>query len=290
MPLTQTELAARLGVTHAAFNRWLNNRATPRPRHIEEIRKLHESSGFYAGLESACDIAGIRKRLSKLKKIAPPLPLLLNRPDLHDEFLLRLTYHTNSIEGSTLSQRETQAVLFDDRVIAKHPLREHLEVTNHRLAFAKMLEVAMQGADPDLRFVLELHRLLMNGIISDAGNLRAHPVRIVGSRTVPPNPVKVADKMRDLCVVMTATRDPIGIIMQHSLFEGIHPFSDGNGRIGRLILNFQLLRADWPCLIIRAERKTEYYATLETAQVKNIYAPLLNFCLDEMEESAKLFR
>lgn len=215
--------------------------------------------------------------------------MLKLRRDLYDDILLKLTYNTNKIEGSTLTLRETQTVLFDNQVVANHPMIEHLEVTNHRLAFARMIDAAEDGAKIDPNFILEWHRILMSGILPDAGAFRSHPVRIVGSRVVPPNPLKVADKMRELCAALEVTRDPIGIVMQHAWFEAIHPFSDGNGRLGRLITNLQFLRAGYPPLVIRSERKSLYYDALEAAQTKESYAALLEFICEELEESAGAF-
>ena len=127
----------------------------------------------------------------------------------------------------------------------------------------------------------------MNGILTDAGYFRVHPVRIVGARVVPPNYLKVPEKMEMLCEQMQATHDPIGCVMQHAWFEAIHPFADGNGRLGRLLLNYQLLRAGFPLLIIRSERKNRYYDVLEEAQTGQVYQPLLEFACEELVASTQ---
>lgn len=282
--ITQTRLAKELGVTHATLNRWLHEKTNPHPKKIDQIELLFQKYFFYTRLEPVAAVKQLQKRFSQLKKNAIGLDSLLQYQDVFDDYLLKLTYHSNKIEGSTLSLRETQSILFDNQVIANHSLIEHLEVTNHRLAFQKIIQSVQNQTLITLEFVLTLHQILMRGIHEESGQFRNHPVRIVGSRVVPCNYVKVPEKMANLCKQMELTEDPIGMVMQHAWFEEIHPFADGNGRMGRLLLNYQLLRAGHPLIIIESGKKHIYYDVLEQAQVKQIYQPLLEFALDEMEE------
>lgn len=279
---SQTALAHDLGVTHATLNRWLHEKTKPHPQTINRIESIYRQCAFYAEFEKSFDVSKWEKKISALKK-ENNLELLLSRKDLYDDYLLKLTYHSNRIEGSTLSLRETQGILFDNQVVPKHSLTEHLEVSNHRLAFQEMIEGAKDKTPLTVDFVLYLHQILMNGILADAGQFRTHPVRIIGARVIPPNYLKVAERMTHLCAQMEATRDPLGVMIQHATFEAIHPFADGNGRIGRLLLNAQLLRAGYSLLIIRSERKRVYYDALEKAQVEQIYEPLIKFMCEELQ-------
>ena len=279
--LSQTALAKELGVTHATLNRWLHNKAQPHQNTITRIYALYQQCAFYTELEKDFDPLKWQKKFSALKN-KKNLELLNNQKDFYEDSLLRLTYHTNKIEGSTLSLRETQNILFDNQVIAKHSLVEHLEVSNHRLAFQKMIESLQNNTPISIDFILHLHQILMTNILTDAGQFRTHPVRIVGARVIPPNYLKVPEKMVTLCEQMEVTNDPIGILMQHAWFEAIHPFADGNGRLGRVLLNYQLLRSEYPLIIIRSERKNIYYKTLEKAQVSQIYEPFIQFSFEEL--------
>ncbi|MBI3540728.1 MAG: Fic family protein [Deltaproteobacteria bacterium] len=280
--ISQTDLAQELGVTHAALNRWLHEKAKPHTRTLTKIREFYQKYAFYSDLEKTFAITEWQKKFSSLKRKGS-LGLLLHQKDFYEDSLLKLTYHSNKIEGSTLSLHETQSILFDNLVVPRHSLVEHLEVSNHRLAFQKMLESVQNNAPMTPDFILDLHRILMNGILTEAGQFRSHPVRIVGARVVPPNALKVPEKMTALCEQMQATQDPVGIIIQHALFETIHPFADGNGRIGRLLFNYQLLRADFPLIVIHAEKKRMYYEALEQAQVHQKFELLIKFIFEEME-------
>lgn len=284
--LTQTELARRLGVTHATLNRWLHSKSSPHPQHIKAIEAFYLQHSFYARLEKGVDVPSWEKKFLTLK--GDWVSRLEDRRDLWEELLLRLTYHTNRIEGSTLSLQETQAVLFDRHVFAKHSLTEHLEATNHRVAFLNLLPAVQLNMNLDLAFVKMMNRTLMNGILDQAGLFRDHPVRIVGSRVLTCNHLKITERMTELCAQMEGAVSPLAMIMQHAWFEQIHPFSDGNGRVGRLLLNFQFLRTGYPPIIIRSERKIEYYQALEKAQVHEQYEPLITFCFEELKETSKL--
>lgn len=282
--ISQTHLAGELGVTHAALNRWLHRKAKPHARTLELIRDLYRKCAFFSDLEKGFPAEKWQKKFAGLKG-TDEIEGLLHRRDVYDDSLLNLIYHSNKIEGSTLSLRDTQRILFDNQVVASHSMIEHLEVSNHRLAFRKILDGVQEDSPLTVSFVLELHATLMNGILDDAGRFRTHPVRIVGARVVPPNFIKVPEKMAGLCEQMQATDDPIGMILQHAWFEAIHPFADGNGRLGRLLLNYQLLRSGFPLAIIRSERKRLYYEALERAQVQREFEPLVDFVFEELSSS-----
>jgi Fic family protein len=281
---TQTKLAKELGVTHATLHRWLNGKNTPHPKTLEELEKRYLEIAVYNKLEKSFPFTEWQQKFLNIQKNAPSLSDFLRKDNLED-FLIKSTYHTNAIEGSTLSLHETQSVLFNDQVIPGHPLREHLEVTNHKLAFEKTLQAALDQQTLDLKFVLSLHETLMKSILNNAGQLRTHPVRIAGARVVPCNPIKVHEKLNALLQEMEATKNPTGFIIQHAEFEAIHPFSDGNGRIGRLLLNFQLLKANYPPAILRQDNKHLYYQALETAQVQEEYAKLMEYMYIELCEN-----
>ncbi len=279
---SQIELAQELGVTHAALNRWLHQKAKPHPRTLQKIKDIYQKYSFYVALEKSFELTKWQKKFSALKKKGS-LELLMHQKDVYEDSLLKLTYHSNKIEGSTLSLHETQSILFDNQVIPKHSMVEHLEVSNHRLAFQKMLELIQNDSSFTVELILNLHQVLMNGVLSNAGQFRSHPVRIVGARVIPPNALKVAEKMVALCEQMQTTQDPIGMILQHAWFEAIHPFADGNGRMGRLLLNYQLLRAGFPLIVIRSERKRLYYEALENAQVNQKFESLVKFIFEELQ-------
>jgi Fic family protein len=194
-----------------------------------------------------------------------PVPLL---EQLRTDWEVLLTYHSNAIEGSTLTLGETKAILLDGITIAGKPLREHLEAINHREAMRLMTRMAQSGTPLLETELLELHRTILTGIQSDdAGVYRTVRVRVAGSMRVFPNPVKVPELMgafvKDVNVmqshpVVTAARAHYGLV-------AIHPFADGNGRTARLLMNLLLLRHTFPPVLVPIELRARYYDALEAA-------------------------
>lgn len=228
-------------------------------------------------LQSAVHILG-RKSL----RATNVLKTLLAHPDIHDEFVLVLTYNSNQIEGSTLTQEETAVVLFQDGAVPRKTLAEQIEAKNHQAAIEFLLRHASAGQDIDEEIILKLHAIVMNGLRDDAGCYRQHGVRIVGANVATANYLKVPELMRELMTeIVSQTADVIAhATAVHSRFEQIHPFSDGNGRVGRLLIHAMLLRKNYPPAVIRRENKRSYYASLNKSQRHGAMADLEDFLSD----------
>src|SRR3989344_4939498 len=168
---------------------------------------------------------------------------ILDNPDIRDQFILKLTYHSNRIEGSTLTEPDTAAILFDNVALPNKSLTEHLEAKNHQTALNYLFEHIAKKEKVDESLILKLHSILMNGVRSDAGVYRQHAVRIVGVNLPTANYVSVPRLIHEVMIMATKeTEDIIALSAGvHSTFEQIHPFSDGNGRIGRLLMNAMFL-------------------------------------------------
>jgi Fic family protein len=265
---TQTELASDLGVTFAALNRWINGKAVPRPRARARLERLLADYVGSATLP-ADPLAGKKRALLARAKRGPPvLRFILARPDILDEFVLRLTYTSNRIEGSTLTEAETAAVIFDDAAVPRRALADQIAAKNHQAALHALFDYLSTRKSMTEEFLLRLHGILMNGLRDDAGRYRLHGVRIVGSNIPTANYLSVPRLMANLVKALSpAGQDVIRHAADiHAQFEKIHPFSDGNGRVGRLLLHAMLLRANLLPTIIRPERKRRYYAALNEAQ------------------------
>jgi Fic family protein len=131
-------------------------------------------------------------------------------------------------------------------------------------------------------YICKLHSVLMNGIREDAGQYRNHGVRITGSNVVTANCLKVPVLMKSLMEDIAAgNKDVIGFAAKiHSRFEQIHPFSDGNGRVGRLLLTSMMLKEDLaPAMILQAQRRF-YIMYLNQSQLGGDYSRLENFVCD----------
>lgn len=276
---TQSELSARLGVSLVTLNNWWNCKVDPRPKMQAKIDDLYREVTGQKTVPAA-ELSVLKQALAKKSsKRRHVLRRILDNPDIHDEFVLQLTYHSNSIEGNTLTQPDTAAILFDGLTMSNYTLVEHLEARNHQAAFDFLLDHLAAGGPIDEDFVLRLHARLMNGILREAGRYRRHAVRLLGVPLPTANPASVPQK---IAAVIARAADPGGDVIAaatavHAEFERIHPFADGNGRVGRLLLAAMLLRADLPPAIIRREQKQLYYAFLYRAQTSDDQSALERF-------------
>ncbi len=273
---TQTELARLLDVSFPTLNSWAKGRSQPRGAAQEKIALLYQEYTGYEVIENSV-LTERRKQIADYQKIFPnPLRLLLNRKDLYDTFVLKLTYHTNSIEGSTFTEPEVRAVLFDGAIIPNKTVIEHQEAKNHQAALGNLMRWLSEKRRNVIteEHIKKLHAILMNGIRSDAGQYRQHGVRIVGANVPTANYLKVPDRMKQF-VQKIKTNTKINVFSQiaktHTEFEQIHPFSDGNGRVGRLLMQAQALQHELPPILVHQEKKQAYYKYLQKAQIEGQY-------------------
>lgn len=200
-----------------------------------------------------------------------PLPPALVR-NLEDWFTIELTYTSNAIEGNRLSRRETAVVIEKGLTVGGKSLREHLEATNHAgaLKFVRSL-IRKKPSRISGQDILDIHGLILRGIDDEnAGRFRNAPVRISGSAVVMPNPRKVPQLMEDFLAWLGAKHDlhPVALAGEaHYRLVSIHPFTDGNGRTARLLMNLLLMQQGYPPAIIRPRDRLAYIGALETAQL-----------------------
>jgi Fic family protein len=208
-----------------------------------------------------------------------PLPPEAEQYLMHDLKIIQ-TFHSNSIEGSTLDLRETELAIEHGLTTGEHPLADYLAAKGHAQAFDKMIETA-QAANSRLskNIILELHALTMQGNIADAGKFRKLQVYIRGTKHQPPSAEAVPKRIRewlDWIKRKESEYNPVVLAaLAHHLFEAIHPFTDGNGRVGRLILNFMLVRVGYPPALILKDWRTSYISALQKADAGD-YNPLVN--------------
>lgn len=295
---TQTELAQMLEVSFATLNSWVNGKSIPRKSAQSRIDILYQEYTGASVIEDSA-LQEKKRKISEYKRRFPnPLQRILKRKDLDDTFVLALTYHTNSIEGSTFTEPEVRAVLFDNVTIPDKSMVEHQEAKNHQAAFGNMMHWLTEHKKKQViteEIVRKLHAILMNGIRTDAGFYRRHGVRIVGSHVPTANYVKVPNRMQKWVETLKAKTE-VGdalyhhIAKTHAEFEQIHPFADGNGRVGRLVMHALSLQHGFPPVLIQQEKKQAYYAYLQRAQLQNEYIFLESMICDAILESYKLFQ
>lgn len=288
--LTQEQLAKKAGVSFVAFNNWITGKAEPRKGAQEKIDELYL---LYTGekkipvnLLSAKKTALAQKR----KKHKDILKEILSRPDIFDQFVLKMTYNSNKIEGSTLSEGETGAILFQNAAIPNKTLVEVLEAKNHQTAIEFLFDQLKGKKEIDEKLILRLHTILLNGINPDAGFYRRYGVRIVGANITTANHLKVPELMSQLVLeISKGNTDAISECVKiHSDFEKIHPFGDGNGRIGRLIMQGMLLKRNLPPAIIRQDKKVLYLQYLNKLQTTGDSSLLEDFICDAIFDSFEI--
>ena len=184
---------------------------------------------------------------------------------LREEFLIEYTYNSNAIEGNTLTLQETALVL-EGITIDKKPLKDHLEAVGHRDAFLYVLEL-VRNKTPISEFVIkQIHTLVLMDRPEDRGVYRRIPVRIMGAFHEPADPVLISEQMEKFVkdYLTNKTMHPIEkAALFHLLFEGIHPFVDGNGRTDRLILNLMLMQSGYPPVNIKYSDRKRYYEAFD---------------------------
>lgn len=181
---------------------------------------------------------------------------------LRDEFMVDFTYNSNAIEGNTLTLKETAMVL-EGMTIDRKPLKDHLEAVGHRDAFLYIEDIAQNKARLRDTEIKAIHSLVLMNRPEDKGVYRRIPATIAGAYTEPVQPFLIEPKLVELLAEnedRKKTMHPIERIARfHLEFEGIHPFIDGNGRTGRLILNLELIRNGYPAINVKFTDRKRYY-------------------------------
>lgn len=187
---------------------------------------------------------------------------------IFDAVRVDFVHATARIEGNTLSLKETGLVLKEDATIPGKPLSEHLEIIDIAAAFDQMTGLVREGEDLSTEVILAFHRTASAHLDDcDAGEYRCDQRYITSSPILPPPPGRVPELMDKLITWANRTNEsPIETAaLFHLVFEDIHPFQDGNGRTGRILLNFMLMRAGYPPISLKADEASIaiYYRAID---------------------------
>ena len=285
---SQEFLASKLETSFVTLNSWVNGKSEPRNNAKEKI-DLVFADVMGADSVDAGVLGELKERALSRKYTAKKL---VNDRELLEKLTTSLTYHSNGTEGSTMTEKDVAAVIYENQTLRGRTATEQREAVNHQTALYFLLDELVQGG-ADFRFTPELikavHLRMMNGIISDAGYYRNHAVRIRGAMVPLANFIKIPELVAGWCnMANEETADKIELLARsHAVFERIHPFSDGNGRTGRLLLFALALKLGLVQKKKKKERRFAYYKYLELAQAREITDPLEMFIAEAILETAE---
>jgi len=205
----------------------------------------------------------------KLKSVRPLSPESVRR--LSEDFMINYTYNSNAIEGSTLTLDETALVLKEGVTIAEKPLKHHLEAIGHRDAYYYIEDLVKNKIPFSEKTIKEIHSLVLIDRQTDRGVYRSVPVSIGAFQ--PCQPYEVPIKMERLMIDYAEDMQKLHVVERaalfHLMFETIHPFIDGNGRVGRLLLNLELMQEGYPPINIKFSDISKYYECFNHYRANN---------------------
>ncbi len=206
---------------------------------------------------------------------------------LVDWYDVELTYSSNAIEGNSLTRGETAILLEKGITVGGKTLKDHLEAVGHFEALAYVRNLAGQERPILENDVRQIHALVLGRTEPDeAGRYSGHQRHISGSTLILPSPAEILPLMGDFGRWLAAEIPSAETAFTaHERLVTIHPFSDGNGRTARLLMNLVLLRADYPPVVIEPEQRGTYLYALQTLQVQADPAPYRDFMLERLDVS-----
>lgn len=204
--------------------------------------------------------------------------------DIFDNFVISFTYNTTSIEGNTIPLKDVRKILLDEKIQLKNKtLREIYDLRNTRDAF---FSIVNSKKSLTIDFIIDLHKQLVKDIDNRIG-FRKHDVRVIKSRFDSAPYFRIDKEMQELLKWYKGNKklNPFTLAtIFHHRFEKIHPFSDGNGRTGRLLMNYILIKNNYPPIIITGKNRENYLLALESADKSDNYSKLLAFLLEEYKQ------
>ncbi len=238
------------------------------PLSLEEIRKIEEMNLKYRE---------IRKSLNKK-----------DWADVKKRFIANFVFESNALEGNSLTLKNFSEIVFENKISGSADLREVYDAKNSYSVFSKLFNAKKEITES---FIINIHKKIMKNIDERAG-YKQIPNMILGRHLELTPPDKVHDEMRRLLKWYLENNEkmhPLELAFKfHHQFERIHPFADGNGRVGRMLLNYILIKKGYYPLIIRKTHRNKYIKALQAAD-NGQYVPLMRFSLDKAKETYRKF-
>ncbi len=235
-----------------------------------------------------------KEEMEKLERIRVDYKILIRRlskaqlKDCFDRFTANFTYESNAIEGNSLTLKDVSVVIFENSIPKGKDLREIYEVRNSRIAIDKILKKKFDISNKD---IIKIHRILMRDIDARTGYKKI-PNFIIGSRVQTTPPEKVEEEMAKLISWYNSNVSKLHPVelaaIFHGRFERIHPFEDGNGRVGRFLINMILVNNGYPPLIIRKTLRKSYMSALSAFDFGHV-DKLKRFLIEKCKETYRKF-
>lgn len=233
------------------------------------------------------DFSKIDKLKAKLDQHRPLSKEIIK--NLHEHLVVEWTYNSNAIEGNTLTLQETKVAL-EGITVGGKTLREHFEAINHKEAILFIEELVQKNELLNEHDIKSIHALILKNIDKEgSGKYRDINVLISGAKHKPPQAIEVSHKMQEFIEwynLQHSNLHPIELAARvHVDFVKIHPFSDGNGRTSRLLMNLELIKHGYPPVVIKVADRLEYYKALDVAHTTNNYKSFMKLTSNLVEES-----
>lgn len=289
MHMTVNETARKWGISERRIRALCAEGKIPGSYHDGRVWKIpaeaaKPSDGRYKKAASLLPLIDEKKaRLDSLRPLTEG-----EAARLAEEFCVQYTYNSNAIEGNTLTLRETGMAL-RGLTVDKKPLKDHLEAVGHKQAFEYAMEIVKNKTSLSEHIIKQIHYLVLADRREDRGVYRCIPVRIVGAFHDTAEPYLIQSKIEQLLTSYAQSTEHVitKLARFHIEFEEIHPFIDGNGRTGRLLVNLELMKAGFPPIDIKfTDRKAyynafdEYHAKHNPSAMEGLFARYLNESLD----------
>ncbi len=239
------------------------------------------------------DCQELSQQVSAMRESGKLTPAVLHR--LRKHFRIENIYHSNAIEGNRLDLDETRQVVEQGLTLIRKPLEDQAEARNLSGALDYLEELASGAAPLTAHDLRQVHALVLKNIEEHAGAYRTVPVAIGGSAFSPPGPEKLAEEMDVFSEWLEAVSVPtettlatteglLAAAAAHTWLVTIHPFTDGNGRVVRLLANLLLMRYRFPIAIVPREERHRYYDAPEESQTGDL-TPFLAMFAECVRES-----
>lgn len=256
--MKQADIARALEIDYKTVNRWINEKRVPHPAHAQKLYQLF--------IEKA-DLISLLSRVKK--KYSNPLKIIMENVNMYNKFLVALTYNSDAIEGSSLTEKDTEGIIIKGMVLPDKNQKEQQEAINHKAALEFVFSTVKKDFEIDKDFILTLHRMIMHGIDREGGRLRKLNVGIRGLQKKLPHYQFVPHLFKEFVADVNKYEGNVvkKIAINHYEFEHMHPFSDGNGRVGRIIAVSQLISQGYPPCIIQNKDRERYYRALQMGDI-----------------------